>query len=44
MGTGITSAPSTPACEDIFGYVPGDFVDQFIIDFVVPADQDATRK
>ncbi|WP_133647709.1 PAS domain S-box protein [Paraburkholderia flava] len=32
------------ACEDIFGYAPGDFVDQFIIDFVVPADQDATRK
>jgi PAS domain S-box-containing protein len=34
----------SPACEDIFGYLPGDFVDQFIIDFVVPADQDATRK
>lgn len=34
----------SPACEDIFGYAPGDFVDQFIIDFVVPADQDATRK
>ncbi|MCC8392568.1 PAS domain S-box protein [Paraburkholderia sp. MMS20-SJTR3] len=32
----------SPACEDIFGYAPGDFVDQFIIDFVVPADQDAT--
>jgi PAS domain S-box-containing protein len=30
------------ACQDIFGYEPGDFVDQFIIDFVVPADQDAT--
>jgi PAS domain S-box-containing protein len=30
------------ACKDIFGYEPGDFVDQFIIDFVVPADQDAT--
>jgi PAS domain S-box-containing protein len=30
------------ACEDIFGYAPGDMVDQFIIDFVVPADQDAT--
>lgn len=34
----------SPACEDIFGYSPGDFVDQFIIDFVVPADQDATRQ
>ena len=34
----------SPACEDIFGYFPGDFIDQFIIDFVVPADQDATRK
>lgn len=32
------------ACEDIFGYEPRDFVDQFIIDFVVPADQDATRR
>lgn len=31
-------------CEDIFGYAPGDFADQFIIDFVVPADQDATRR
>lgn len=34
---------ASAACEDIFGYAPGDFVDQFIIDFVVPADQDATR-
>ncbi len=34
----------SPACEEIFGYAPADFVDQFIIDFVVPADQDATRK
>ncbi|OLL31168.1 LuxR family transcriptional regulator [Burkholderia sp. SRS-W-2-2016] len=34
----------SPACEDIFGYAPGDFVDQFIIDFVVPADQDATLR
>jgi len=34
----------SPACEDIFGYVPRDFVDQFIIDFVVPADQDATLR
>jgi len=34
----------SPACKDIFGYEPADFVDQFIIDFVVPADQDATRK
>lgn len=33
----------SPACEDIFGYARGDFIDQFIIDFVVPADQDATR-
>ncbi|WP_310629938.1 PAS domain S-box protein [Paraburkholderia sp.] len=32
------------ACESIFGYVPRDFADQFIIDFVVPEDQDATRK
>ncbi|MFL9883354.1 PAS domain S-box protein [Paraburkholderia agricolaris] len=35
---------ASSACEDIFGYTPGDFVDQFIIDFVVPADQDATRR
>jgi PAS domain S-box-containing protein len=34
----------SPACEDIFGYFPGDFIDHFIIDFVVPADQDVTRK
>ncbi|WP_144113186.1 PAS domain S-box protein [Paraburkholderia sp. BCC1886] len=32
----------SPACVEIFGYQPSDFVDQFIIDFVVAADRDAT--
>jgi PAS domain S-box-containing protein len=32
------------ACAEIFGYLPSGFVDQSIIDFVVPADQDATLK
>jgi PAS domain S-box-containing protein len=32
------------ACREIFGYMPSDLVDQQIIDFVVPADQDATLR
>ncbi len=32
------------ACREIFGYAPSDFIDQQIIDFVVPADQDATLR
>jgi PAS domain S-box-containing protein len=32
------------ACAEIFGFEPSAFIDQQIIDFVVPADQDATLR
>ncbi|WP_322012939.1 PAS domain S-box protein [Paraburkholderia sp. J12] len=32
------------ACAEIFGFGPSAFIDQQIIDFVVPSDQDATLR